>query len=60
MAQEYDHIFKIVLIGDPNVGKSNICLRYTKNDFDPENKTTIGVEFQSKSIKAADNEIIKA
>lgn len=27
----YDHLFKIVLIGDSAVGKSNLLLRYTKN-----------------------------
>lgn len=27
----YDYLFKIVLIGDTGVGKSNILLRYTKD-----------------------------
>ena len=29
----YDYLFKIVLIGDSGVGKSNILLRYTKDQF---------------------------
>ena len=57
---EYDYQYKIVLIGDPGVGKSNICLRYMKDDFNPESKTTIGVEFQAKQIKTDDNKTIKA
>ena len=45
MTEEYDFLYKIVLIGDPGVGKSNICLRYMKNTFQTESRTTIGVEF---------------
>lgn len=30
-AEHYDHLFKIVLIGDSGVGKSNLLLRYTKD-----------------------------
>ena len=41
--EEYDLLFKIVLIGDSGVGKSNILTRYTRNEFNLESKTTIGV-----------------
>ena len=64
----YDYLFKIVLVGklniqtilgDSSVGKSNMLSRFTKNDFSHEIKTTIGVEFATKSI-TAENKIIKA
>ena len=42
-------IFKTLIIGDTNVGKSNLLLRYVKNDFSSEMKSTVGVEFGSKS-----------
>ena len=29
----YDYLFKIVLVGDSGVGKSNLLLRFTKNEF---------------------------
>jgi Ras-related protein Rab-11A len=45
---EYDVIFKIVLIGDSGVGKTNILSRYLKNEFRLDSKATIGVEFGSK------------
>ncbi|OMJ81515.1 hypothetical protein SteCoe_17980 [Stentor coeruleus] len=47
---EYDYLFKIVLIGDSGVGKSNILSRFTRKEFNLESKTTIGVEFAQKSI----------
>ncbi|GAB5367114.1 hypothetical protein AAMO2058_001201500 [Amorphochlora amoebiformis] len=55
----YDFLFKVVLIGDSGVGKSNLLSRFTRNEFNLESKSTIGVEFATKSIKA-DDKIIKA
>ncbi len=49
-AEIYDFLFKIVLIGDSGVGKSNILSRFTKNEFNLESKATIGVEFATKSF----------
>ncbi|CDW78912.1 gtp-binding protein ypt3 [Stylonychia lemnae] len=56
----YDYLFKVVMIGDSGVGKSNLLMRYTKGDFNIESKTTIGVEFATKSIKTQDKKVIKA
>jgi Ras-related protein Rab-11A len=56
----YDCLFKVVMIGDSGVGKSNLLMRYTKGEFNIESKTTIGVEFATKSIKTSDGKIIKA
>ena len=47
----YNMLFKIVLVGDSSVGKTNLFLRYIKNEFDPQTKATIGVEFGTKIIK---------
>ncbi|MFS7888207.1 putative small GTPase, P-loop containing nucleoside triphosphate hydrolase [Helianthus anomalus] len=30
---EYDYLFKLVLIGDSGVGKSNLLSRFTRNEF---------------------------
>ncbi len=51
----YDYLFKIVLIGDSGVGKSNLLLRYTKNQFKMHSQSTIGVEFATRSIKVEDS-----
>ncbi|KAF7142039.1 hypothetical protein RHSIM_Rhsim06G0129300 [Rhododendron simsii] len=56
---EYDYLFKLVLIGDSGVGKSNLLSRFTKNEFNLESKSTIGVEFATKSLKL-DGRVIKA
>ena len=50
----YDLIFKLVLIGDSGVGKTNILSRYIKNEFSYSSKSTVGVEFGSKIIKTND------
>ena len=42
--KEYDLLFKLILIGDSYVGKSNILLKYLKNQFNENSKTTIGVD----------------
>jgi len=56
--EDYDYLFKIVLsgncfptiIGDSGVGKSNLLTRFTKNTYNPDSKTTIGVEFATRTI----------
>lgn len=48
---EYEYLFKIVLIGDSGVGKSNILSRFTRNEFCLESKSTIGVEFATRTIQ---------
>ncbi|XP_059285262.1 ras-related protein YPT3 [Lycium ferocissimum] len=57
--EEYDYLFKLVLIGDSGVGKSNLLSRFTKNEFNLESKSTIGVEFATKSLKI-EGKVIKA
>uniref|UniRef100_A0A8C7LT88 small monomeric GTPase n=1 Tax=Oncorhynchus mykiss TaxID=8022 RepID=A0A8C7LT88_ONCMY len=41
---------ELVLIGDSGVGKSNLLSRFTRNEFNLESKSTIGVEFATRSI----------
>jgi GTPase SAR1 family protein len=45
MTDSFDYIFKIVLIGDTNVGKSSILLRYTDDIYHSRYISTIGVDF---------------
>ena len=57
-AEETVYLFKIIIIGDAGVGKTNILTRYTKNEFDAIAKPTVGVEFSAKKIKV-DNKNVK-
>jgi small GTP-binding protein len=56
---DYDFLFKVVLIGDSGVGKSNLLSRFTRNDFSAESKSTIGVEFATRTI-TVEGKVIKA
>ncbi|MBA0559703.1 hypothetical protein Golob_016656 [Gossypium lobatum] len=48
--QKIDYVFKVVLIGDSAVGKSQILARFARNEFSLDSKATIGVEFQSRTL----------
>lgn len=48
---DYDNIFKIIFIGDSNVGKSSLLFRYVKNTFNEYHMTTIGIDFLVKNIR---------
>ncbi|RRT77809.1 hypothetical protein B296_00008511 [Ensete ventricosum] len=53
------YLFKIVIIGDSAVGKSNLLSRYARNEFNLHSKATIGVEFQTQSV-VIDGKEVKA
>ncbi|KAK4754363.1 hypothetical protein SAY87_002467 [Trapa incisa] len=55
--QTEDYLFKIVLIGDSAVGKSNLLARFARDEFYPNSKSTIGVEFQTQKIDINGKEI---
>lgn len=52
--------YKIILLGDSAVGKSNLLLRFTRNTFFTDHKPTIGVEFFSKTVQIQNNKLVKA
>ncbi|RWW63013.1 hypothetical protein BHE74_00029830 [Ensete ventricosum] len=57
--QKIDYVFKVVLIGDSAVGKSQLLARFSRNEFSVDSKATIGVEFQTRTL-AIDSKTIKA
>lgn len=57
--EEYDYLFKLVLVGDSGVGKSCLSSRFTRDQFTADSKTTIGVEFATQIVQV-DEKCIKA
>jgi len=43
--------YKVCLAGDSGVGKSNLLTRFDRNQFRPDSKATIGLEFVCKQMK---------
>ena len=42
--------FKLLIIGECNVGKTSLKIRYTENKFDPNVKPNAGIDFKVKTI----------
>lgn len=47
----YDHLFKLLMIGDAAVGKSSMLIRFTDDAFDEHIQSTIGVDFKVKHLE---------
>ena len=50
--------FKVVIVGDSGVGKTNLAKRFITDTFNKESKATVGVEFLSKSF-FVNNTVVK-
>lgn len=58
--QQNELMFKIVLIGDSTVGKSQLLLRYTKNQFKNKAQSTIGMEFATQQVTINEGTTVRA
>ena len=57
MTAQFDHFFKLVIIGDSGVGKSSLLSRFTTDVFIPEMQPTIGVDFGLKTLRVGQKTI---
>merc|ERR1712183_340065 len=46
----YSYLFKFIIVGDSNVGKSCLMMRFCDNKYKQDNDPTIGVEFGSRTL----------
>ena len=53
---ETDHVFKVLLIGDSNVGKTSLLLQYTENRYS-DTECTIGIDFKIKKLDVSSKSI---
>lgn len=51
--------FKVLLIGDPNVGKTSFVQRYANNTFKSDYKGTVGVDFALKVLRISGDTTVK-
>jgi len=56
---DVSYVFKMIVLGDSGVGKTNIVKRYILDDFCLESKSTIGVEFFSRNIRLNEEAEVK-
>ncbi|XP_076067877.1 ras-related protein Rab-7L1-like isoform X1 [Oratosquilla oratoria] len=54
-----ERLFKVIIIGDPTVGKTSFVQRYVQDSFRRDYKGTVGVDFALKILKWSDSETIK-
>lgn len=57
--KESEIVLKVLIIGDPNVGKTSFVQRYINNSFRGTYKWTIGVDFGLKLIQWSPTETIR-
>jgi len=55
----HDYLFKVVIIGESGVGKTNLLSRFTRNEFNLDSKSTIGVDFATRFVNI-EGKVVKA
>lgn len=48
---DYDHLYKVVLVGDVSVGKTHLLSRYMKDELPKAPCATIGVTFATRKVR---------
>lgn len=49
-SKTYDHLIKLIIIGDSHVGKSCVLLRFSEGNIPLSHMPTIGIDFKIKTV----------
>jgi len=52
-SQQYQYLFKFIIIGDEAVGKTCLLLQFTDKRYRTTHQVTVGVEFGSRTVEIA-------
>lgn len=55
--QNFDYMFKLLLIGNSSVGKTSFLFRYADDSFTPAFISTVGIDFKVKTVYRHDKRI---
>lgn len=55
MEQDLLTVLKLLMIGESNVGKSSILLRFTEDEFYENMQSTVGMDYKTKQITIDEN-----
>ena len=58
--EDYDYLYKIVLVGEAAVGKTHLLSRYIKGTLPKNPTSTIGVEFATRTVPLESGGTVKA
>jgi small GTP-binding protein len=53
----YDYVFKLVVVGDSGVGKTNLLGRFINDSFEYSSKSTIGLDLSMKNMVINDKRV---
>ncbi|XP_017763906.1 PREDICTED: ras-related protein Rab-18-B [Eufriesea mexicana] len=57
MDQDVLTVLKILMIGESNVGKSSIILRFTEDEFHENMQSTVGMDYKTKQVTIDGNTV---
>merc|ERR1719189_3187935 len=57
---DYEDLYKVVLVGDVSVGKTHLLSRYMKDELPKQPAATIGVEFATRTVRLPSGGAVRA